>query len=284
MEDRVLVLAPRGRDAVIAGELLERNAIRVLICEGQAMLLDAIRAGAGAVLLTEEALAADDPQPLAAWVASQPNWSDVPFVVLANGAPAPRTVKATTRLADLGNVVLLERPLHAEAMLGAIRSALKARRRQYQVRDAAETLERAVVDRTVELERARQSLEIALDAAGMGSWDIDLVTGETHRTPRHDEIFGHVPPLAHWGLETFLDHVDVAQRPAIAKAFDEALVGGDDAAFDIERAARSWRRAACAMRRTARPSGSPASSPTSPTRRRPTRSSPRRARWMRSAS
>ncbi|WP_174273382.1 PAS domain-containing hybrid sensor histidine kinase/response regulator [Sphingomonas bacterium] len=231
MEDRILILAPRGRDAAIAAELLDRHGQHSLVCADQQELLEAVHAGAGAILLTEEALAADDPARLTAWVSEQPKWSDIPFVVLANGAPAPRSAAATKRLADLGNVVLLQRPLHAEAMLGAIRSALKARRRQYEVRDAAETLERAVVDRTAELEAAHASLELALEAAGMGSWDIDLSSGQVLRTPRHDEIFGYSPPRSQWDVKTFLGHVEVGQRSDVAAAFEAALVSGS---LDVE--------------------------------------------------
>lgn len=169
MENRVLILAPRGRDAAIAADLLDRNSIVAKICEDQAVLLRELNIAAGAVLITEEALTAEDPTALTEWVAAQPSWADIPFVVLTNGTKAPRTLHATQRLSDLGNVVLLERPLHAEAMLGAIRSALTARGRQYELRDVAVTLERAVEDRTAELRSARESLEIALDAAGMGS-------------------------------------------------------------------------------------------------------------------
>ncbi|MEP9360013.1 ATP-binding protein [Sphingomonas sp. KR3-1] len=226
MHERVLILAPRGRDAAIAAELLGRNDIRCHICADQAGLLVEMTAGAGAVLLTEEALAASDTSALAEWVTAQPTWADIPFVVLANGTTAPRTQAAAKRLAELGNVVLLERPLHAEAMLGAIRSALKARTRQYQLRDAASTLEKAVVDRTRDLEDARASLEIALDAAEMGSWDIDLATGQARRTLRHDEIFGYPALLPSWNVETFLSHVDPAQRDAVAGALDLAVQSG----------------------------------------------------------
>jgi FixJ family two-component response regulator len=130
MDDRVLILAPRGRDAVIASDLLGRNAVAAMICRDQDELLAELDKGAGAVLLTEEAMTTEEPSALADWVAAQPNWADIPFVVLANGTKTPRTVRATQRLGDLGNVLLLERPLHAEAMLGAVRSALTARRRQ----------------------------------------------------------------------------------------------------------------------------------------------------------
>jgi PAS domain S-box-containing protein len=137
MNQLVLILAPRGRDAAIAADLFERNGIVARICADAVDLAGRLQEGAGAVLLTEEALAGINAQEIATWVAGQESWSDIPFVVLANGSRSPRSVAATERLAELGNVVLLERPLHAEAMLGAIRSSLKARARQLEVRDAA---------------------------------------------------------------------------------------------------------------------------------------------------
>jgi len=243
MQDRVLILAPRGRDAAIAADLLSRNAIVATICSDQATLVRALQDGAGAVMLTEEALTAEDSSALTDWVAAQPGWADIPFVVLANGTRTPRTLRATERLRDLGSVVLLERPLHAEAMLGAIRSALTARGRQYELRDVAVTLERAVEDRTAELRLARESLEIALDAAGMGSWDFDLKTGETRRTQRHDDIFGYPQGAARWNLETFLDHVDPRQRAEVKRAVDEAWrVGTLDLECSIDAAdgVRRW--------------------------------------------
>ncbi|MFZ2995806.1 ATP-binding protein [Sphingobium sp.] len=226
MKERILILAPRGRDALIAADLLGKHDLAADICRDQAGLVTELAAGAGAVLITEEALAAEEPVGIVHWITQQPKWSDMPFVVLANGARTPRTAFATSRLDNLGNVVLLERPLHAQAMLGAIRSALKARQRQYELRDAAATLERAVIDRTQELETARESLAIALDAAGMGGWDINLRTGETRRTARHDEIFGYARLLPQWDVATFLRHVDADQRPAVAAAFDDAMVSG----------------------------------------------------------
>jgi PAS domain-containing protein len=231
MPERVLILAPRGRDAAVAAELLGRHGIETDICADQAALIARLRVGAGVVLVTEEALSAGDMTELSQWVAAQPAWADIPFVVLANGARGPRPAAATRRLDDLGNVVLLERPLHAEAMLGAVRSALKARARQYEVRDAADTLERAVIERTQELESARDSLEIALDAAGMGSWDIDLTTGRTRRTLRHDEIFGYTELLSGWTIDTFLGHVDAGQRDTVAAAFGRARATGS---LDLE--------------------------------------------------
>ena len=231
MQTRVLILAPRGRDATIAAQLLLKNGVDAFVQDDLSQLLAAIEIAADAVLLTEEALSTGSPDALIAWVANQPGWSDLPFIVLANGTRTPRTMVATERLAALGNVVMLERPLHAEALLGAVRSALMARQRQYQIRDAAQTLEQAVVDRTRDLETARDSLEIALDAAGMGSWDLDFATGKSRRTRRHDEIFGFSRPIPHWDVQTFIDHVDADDRDRAAAAFHEAL---DSGTLDLE--------------------------------------------------
>lgn len=231
METRVLILSPRGRDAAVACDLLTQHGLTCITCGDLDALVAHLAEGVGTVLITEEALASGDRQPLTDWVASQPKWSDLPFVVLANGNKAPRTPLAAATLERLGNVVLLERPLHAEAMLGALRSALKARRRQYEVRAFAETLERSVAERTQELAAARESLEIALEAAEMGSWDLDLVRDSARRTLRHDEIFGYDTLQPSWGRDIFLEHVVPEEREAVAAAFDEAAHSG---ALDLE--------------------------------------------------
>lgn len=231
MENRILILAPRGRDATLAGELLGQHGLHSAVCADLDDLVRHLDDAAGAVLVTEEALATGDRSALAAWVAAQPKWSDLPFVVLANGHKAPRTSLAAATIEMLGNVVLLERPLHADAMLGALRSALKARKRQYEVRAFAATLEQSVAARTRDLQAARESLEIALDAAEMGSWDLDLVNDEARRTPRHDEIFGYASLQPHWGRDIFLRHVVPDEREAVAAAFDDALVNGS---LDLE--------------------------------------------------
>jgi signal transduction histidine kinase len=226
VQHRLLILAPRGRDAEVAANLFEKGGIEALICRDMTALLASISIDVGAVMLTEEVLAGGDISPLAEWIEQQPTWSDLPFIVLANGNKAPRSAAALQRLQALGNTVLLERPLHAEAMLGAVRSALKARTRQYQIRDFTKEMEKAVQDRTAQLEDARGSLEVALDAADMGSWDIDLATGIAQRTRRHDQIFGYEEVSPEWGVEIFLSHVDADQRHIVAAQFKNAPTVG----------------------------------------------------------
>ncbi|HET7306542.1 MAG TPA: ATP-binding protein [Gammaproteobacteria bacterium] len=60
-----------------------------------------------------------------------------------------------------------------------------------------------------------ESLQIALDAAGLGHWNDDLTSGTAYRSPRHDAIFGYDPHLP-WSRQAFLDHVVPEDRDAIA--------------------------------------------------------------------
>lgn len=226
VEDKVLVLAPHGRDASVALDLLRQHGLPARTCADLDDLVSKLQEGVGAVLITEEAIATADRTALVNWVSAQPKWSDMPFVVLSNGTRAPRTVHAAATIASLGNVVLLERPLHAETIAGALRSALKARKRQYEVRAFADTLERSVAERTRDLAAARESLEIALAAAGMGSWDLDLVNDTTRRTLRHDEIFGYSVLQSAWGLRIFLSHVSADERESVSASFNSALESG----------------------------------------------------------
>jgi two-component sensor histidine kinase len=90
----------------------------------------------GACLVAEEALGRRDLGPLRAALAGQPPWSDLPFVVLTRGPSTPRRDPYAAALTDvLGNAVFLERPLRAATLTAAVRSALRARRRQLQLRD-----------------------------------------------------------------------------------------------------------------------------------------------------
>ncbi|MCJ2018347.1 MASE4 domain-containing protein [Methylobacterium sp. E-065] len=80
--------------------------------------------------------------------------------------------------------------------------------------------------RRAELQRARESLALALDAAEMGDWELDLRGDTSRRSPRHDAIFGHGEPVASWDVETFLGHVDPEDRDAVRTAFDAAIGTG----------------------------------------------------------
>ncbi|MFD6318094.1 ATP-binding protein [Methylorubrum thiocyanatum] len=232
-EERVLILAPRGRDAAVIEQVLDRAGLAAAVCADVTEWVSCLRAGAGSAIVTEEALADSDMQALSDWLDAQPPWSDFPFIVLATRQAGPRTQRAADSLKRLGNVVLLERPINAETLTSAVVSSLRARRRQYQAREhllereraqdqlrrANEELERRVAERTREVEAAHETLAFALDAAGMSSWDIDTETGIHRRSPGFDAVFGYEGSGRAWDRESFLDHVVEEDRDTVAEAF-----------------------------------------------------------------
>jgi len=173
-EHRVLILAPRGRDASLAAEILAKAGMACRVCGDLADLVETLLEGAGAALVTEEALdRGDNEATLLRWVAMQPAWSDFPFIVLTK----PRGdialgVRAPAWFDGIGNVVLLERPIGAAGLASAARAALRARRKQYEMRthlverelDAVRlselnaSLETHVAERTAELRAAYDKL------------------------------------------------------------------------------------------------------------------------------
>lgn len=74
-------------------------------------------------------------------------------------------------------------------------------------------------------------LQVALEAAGMGSWELYLSTGAVHRTARHDQIFGYSEIQPFWDLETTLEHIVDQDRAAVRQAFAQAELSGD---IDVE--------------------------------------------------
>src|SRR5689334_6353100 len=105
-ENRVLILAPRGRDAGVIEQLLTKSGTPACICPDVATWVGELRNGAAATIITEEALVEADTASLDAWVDNQPPWSDFPFVMLATRRAGRRPARAAALIERLGNVVL----------------------------------------------------------------------------------------------------------------------------------------------------------------------------------
>jgi len=134
MKECVLIHAPAGRDAELSAGVLGMAGIACRICPSVDELIIYLESGAGAVLIAEEALSSAM-QPLADFVNRQPSWSDIAILVLTH---QEADVSALTLALDrLGNVSLLERPVRTLALASALRSALRARRKQFLVREAS---------------------------------------------------------------------------------------------------------------------------------------------------
>ena len=140
--ERALIHAPHGRDSEIAAGVLAEASINSLACRTVEMLVDELVQGAGFVLLTEEGLLSSDLRRLSSWINAQPEWSDMPFVLLTHrGGGLERNPDAGRFLNTLGNVTFLERPFHPTTLVSLAQSALRGRRRQYDARARLEELQ-----------------------------------------------------------------------------------------------------------------------------------------------
>lgn len=131
-DERVLILAPVGRDATLLSETLIRAGFEVQPCRDIDVLCKEVRAEAGVVVLTTEALEDMVPDRLRRCIAEQPPWSDMSTLLLATAESAAH---ADLLCGALGNATVLERPVRVGSLVSTVRTALRARRRQYEVRE-----------------------------------------------------------------------------------------------------------------------------------------------------
>jgi signal transduction histidine kinase len=143
---RVLVFAPIGRDSILTRDLFARSSIPCHVCRSLTEVCEGISEGAGAVLLTEEALSDSRIDDLAVTLAEQPAWSDISILLFAGSDRNQASLRTLHKLEVLRNVTLLDRPLRTTAVVTTVQAALRGRRRQYELRDVLTALHRARVD------------------------------------------------------------------------------------------------------------------------------------------
>ena len=156
---RVLVLAPTGRDGKAACALLEHAGLECASCLSLDELQHHLEAGADAAVIAQEAFAGADLSRLFNWVATQPPWSDFPFVLLTTRQEGTRPRQHLLHLMErLRNVTLQERPIETVTLISTVRAALRSRQRQYEAatylterEQVASHLEELVSERTREV-------------------------------------------------------------------------------------------------------------------------------------
>ena len=154
----VRIVAPFGRDADLIKSALLRHDIAAEACTDVPGLLARKAQPIGPLLIAEEALTPELLDHIAAVVRDQPAWSDLPVLILTG------TRHFSYDKSLLGNAVLLERPLRTDTLVSSVRAALRARERQYQVRDALQQRDTALLD----LQRERETLRVVLDNLPVG--------------------------------------------------------------------------------------------------------------------
>ncbi|HEY3964477.1 MAG TPA: hypothetical protein VGM05_07945, partial [Planctomycetaceae bacterium] len=150
-EMRVLTLPPTRRDGEVTHRLLHAAHVECQLCSDPSEAVREIGRGAGALLLTEKILTVPGFDEILETLRKQEPWSDLPIVMLLQGGAL--SAGASQMLSSLSNVTLLERPAPIRTVISAVQAALRARVRQYQIREQFEQIRRAEAERQQLLER-----------------------------------------------------------------------------------------------------------------------------------
>lgn len=188
----VRIVAPTGRDAELSVGVLRQSGIAA---QPASDLIRLLRENAenpiGPLLVAEEALDPVTWAALADAVHRQPGWSDLPILILTgtsrSGARGPGS-----RFEGLGSPVLLERPLRPDTLVSSVRAALRARQRQYEIRDTLRERDRALAA----LRNEQQTLKVVMENMPVGIVVADRDGRIILANPRVEQIFGRPLPPA----------------------------------------------------------------------------------------
>lgn len=77
------------------------------------------------------------------------------------------------------------------------------------------------------LRGSEERLQTALEGGELGTWDLNLVTGEVTHSRRHDKIWGLTEPPEDWNIETALERVLEEDRDRFLDSYRRALETGE---------------------------------------------------------
>lgn len=159
----VCIVAPFGQDAKSIATVLLGHGLKPVVYTDLNALALAIGDEVGVVVLAEESLMGDTSALQRAFLA-QPTWSDVP-VVLLRAPRSPIGGRPISLPDEVINVVELERPMSSASLISAVDSALRARFKQFVLRDQVISLERsqnALAESESELRLIADSLPVLI--------------------------------------------------------------------------------------------------------------------------
>jgi signal transduction histidine kinase len=172
-EERILVLAPTGKDALTVCSVLRRDSMFAQACRDMPELCREMERGVGALILSEEALDERSFSSFLAAISHQPPWSQVPVLLVRHGTKHASASDFLTPIHAAVKTVILDRPMPTRTLLTLVAEELRSRKRQYrlhelledleashrEVRRLNEDLERRVRERTQELEAMVRELQ-----------------------------------------------------------------------------------------------------------------------------
>jgi signal transduction histidine kinase/DNA-binding response OmpR family regulator len=219
--ERVLVLAPLGRDSQVALQILEQAGIDgIAVSDVDALCVHLQRDGAGMAIIANEALAEANMQPLLVYLSQQPAWSDLPIVLMTHQRAADQA-QSMLLGARLGNVTFVERPFHPMTLVSLVKTAIRGRRRQYEARD-----------RLLDLGESEQRLQHAMNAGRLGAWELTCNPLHLHCSNMTLAHYG-IDPGASFDYSNWLLCVHPADQAMMQEALINSLQLGADFALQF---------------------------------------------------
>jgi signal transduction histidine kinase/CheY-like chemotaxis protein len=243
---RILICAPLGTDASSVAERLISSGYDTKICADVAEVASQFDHRVGAVLITDEPLNGDVGA-LADAVGAQPPWADTPFILLTSRhADEPPPEPARRRLLGMiTNVIVLERPLGTRSLLSAIDTALRNRRRQFDLRDRIE-----------ELRQSREALEIkvaertaALEAEMVNRVQAEAALRQSQKMEAVGQLTGGIAHDFNNMLSGIIGSLEILRRRIAANRMDDLPRFMDAAWTSATRAASLTQRLLAFSRR-----------------------------------
>lgn len=143
-DGKVLILAPTANDGRLTGKFLHEAGFSIQVCDDLVQMREGTNENCGCLVVAEEVLRRETVRVLVEALEQQPSWSDIPVILITSGGEVSRErLQRLALLGPAGNVSLLERPFRPATLVSTAAVALKARARQYQVRDLLLALGRA---------------------------------------------------------------------------------------------------------------------------------------------
>jgi PAS domain S-box-containing protein len=156
-----LICAPIGRDASLLVHIAGLESIPCRVHKNLGELAAEVSAATSLVLLSQEAIVWEDVPSLIATLRGQEPWSDLPIILLADSGPSSSPVlsKTLNAISHVGTVSLLERPARVTTIRSALRVAMNARRRQFQMGDLLRKEQESLKEIQRNVEALRKSEE-----------------------------------------------------------------------------------------------------------------------------
>jgi signal transduction histidine kinase/CheY-like chemotaxis protein len=194
LEHRILIHAPVGKDARLIAALFDRAGIACFVCADLGQLLEELAHGAGALLVGDEAVTQDFLGAVGGFIDHQQSWSDLPLLIMTRREVTP--TERQHRYLALGNVSLVERPAQGVTLISAAQAALRARRRQYAMREVDQRKDEFLAMLAHELRNPLAPIRAASDLLRIPSLDREKIqqTSEiisrqvTHMTGLIDDL------------------------------------------------------------------------------------------------